>query len=513
MYKALLAMFVLPILLFTVVAGCEESLKPATLALQQNDPAQTLRLLAPLQTRCAQSATFNEVFGLANELSGNKSAAEKALRIAVELDGTSPRLLTELGATLLRNGKPAEAGRALDRSLKIDPGNTVTLKYAVGAAVGSRNWQHAAELFQRLNVGGDGRMLQQEPVLLLWFVETLIETRQSDRIDAVLSAQPSSLPPGLLFSLGTVFAQHGMYERAIEYLKQVPPGAADDALYFNLGLAYSHLQKFEEARRCYFEAIDRHPGHADAYLHVGLDYLASGQARMGIPWIYRARSFAPSRADIAYALVEQLITLEYFNSAKEVLAPALASAPHDALLLVADGDLKRAQGNSAAAIVSDRQALAEKPGLTPALVGLAHADMTAGKESEAKSVLTAALAHNPQDPIVSGELGLLEAHQGDWDAAFDHLGRAWVQDHSNPEIALQLARAYRQKGHPQDALKLLDSISPEMQDSSAFHFERAQLYTALHRSAEAQAERDTLTNLQAHSQDALHFENPRTYVH
>lgn len=506
-------MLVLHVLLFTVVAGCDEGLKPATLALQQNNPAQALALLDPLRSHCRHTAAFNEVFGLANELSGNKAAAEEALRTAVELDGKSTRLLTELGATLLRNGKPVEAAKALDQSLLIDPLNGVTLKYAVGAAVGAHNWARAAELFRQMNVESDSRVLQQEPVLVLWFVETMLETKEVGRIDSVLAAQRNSMPPGLLFSLGTLFARHGMYERAVQYFKDVPPEAADDALYFNLGLAYSHMQEFEAARRCYFEAIDRHPGHADAYLHVGLDYVASGQLRMGIPWMYRAHGFAPSRPDIAYALAEQLVTLEYFNSAKEVLTKALASAPNDPLLLVADGDLKRAQGNSAAAIASYRQALVERAGLTPALVGLAHADTSAGKEAEAKDLLTNALSHDPQDPIVNGELGVLEAREDNWNAALDHLGRAWAQDHSNPEIALQLARAYRQKGRPQDALKLLDSIGPAMQDSSAFHFELAQLYTALHRSADAESERAALTNLQARSQDVLHFDNPRTYVH
>jgi hypothetical protein len=52
-----------------------------------------------------------------------------------------------------------------------------------------------------------------------------------------------------------------------------------------------------------------------------------------------------------------------------------------------------------------------------------------------------------------------------------------------------------------------------MRTSSAFHLELAQIYTQLHRISEAQAERDAVNNLQAQAHDALHFENPRTYVH
>ena len=92
-------MLVLSLLLFTAAAGCDESLKPAILALQQNNPKQALTLLEPLRSRCTTSSAFHEVLGLANELSDNKTAAEESLRMAVKLDGMSPRLWTELGAT------------------------------------------------------------------------------------------------------------------------------------------------------------------------------------------------------------------------------------------------------------------------------------------------------------------------------------------------------------------------------------------------------------------------------
>jgi tetratricopeptide (TPR) repeat protein len=496
-------MVVLPVLLFSVVAACEESLRPATLALQQNDSVKALALLEPLHSRCTQSSSFYEILGLANELSGNKTAGEEALRTAVALDGRSSRLFTELGATLLRNGKASDAGKVLDQALALDPSNTITLKYAIGAAVQSQHWPRAAELFRLMNTQKNEAILQQEPILVLWFAQTLIETNHTDRIDSLLSSQQKRMSPGLLFSLGTLFAKHRMYERAVD----------DDAVYFNLGLSYSHLQKFDEARKCYFEAIDKHPGHTDAYMHVGLDYAASGDPRLGLPWLFRAHSLATTRPDISYALAEQLIALEYFNTAKDVLAQTLASNPHDALLVVGEGDLRRAQGDMAAAMDSYRKALVRQPGLTAALVGLARANISQGKEGEAKNFLKTALSGNPEDSFANGELGLLEAHEGYWDAALDHLSKAWAQDRSNPKIAFELAHAYRHKDRPFNALQLLTSLGPTMRESSTFHFELAQLYAQLQRSTDAQAERDAFSRLQANAHEALHFENPRTYVH
>jgi len=204
------------ILLLSLGAACGEDLKPVTLALQQHDPAKALALLNPLRSECAQSSEFYELLGLASELSGSTPGAENALRTAVSLEPKSPRLLTELGATYLRHGKPIEAATILDQALALDPSNVATMKYAIGAAVQSRSWQRAAGLFQQIGAEKNPAALQQEPILVLWFAQTLIETNRNDQIDSLLSPGQRLMPPGLLFSLGTLFAQQRMYKRAVD---------------------------------------------------------------------------------------------------------------------------------------------------------------------------------------------------------------------------------------------------------------------------------------------------------
>ena len=499
-------------LLAAAIPNCTESLRPAALALEQNNLAKARSILESVRGDCAHSSAFFELVGVADGLAGDVSAAEDAFRTAIALEPGSPRLLTELGAVYLRSKKPADAAQALEQALALNPSSVIAAKYLIGACVELGNWEKAAKLFQQIGLRKNSLPLQ-DPVLVIWFARTLIETHQVARIDDLLSPQKSGMSPALLFSLGTLFAQHGMYQLAVDYLKEVPAQNADDAVYFNLGLSYSHLRKFEEARKFYFQAIDQHPGHTDAYFHVGVDYTASGQPRMAIPWLFHAHGLAPARPDIAYALAEQLIGLEYFDTAKEVLAQAPDSGRQDALLLVAAGDLKRVQGDTAAAIESYQKALAKHPQLPAALVGMARADVSQGQDGEATKLLRAALSEDPQDAFANGELGRLEAREGDSKSALEHLGRAWEQDQSNADVALELARVYVRQNRPSAALQLLRSINPVMQQSPAFHFELARLYSRLGRTGDARAEQDAFTTLQAPAKDALHFENPRTYVH
>jgi predicted Zn-dependent protease len=234
---------------------------------------------------------------------------------------------------------------------------------------------------------------------------------------------------------------------------------------------------------------------------------------MAIPWLFHAHGLAPARSDITYALAEQLIELEYFDTAKEVLAQELYSVQQDALLLVAAGDLKRVQGNTAAAIDSYQKALAEHPQLPAALVGIARADISQSRDGEARKLLQAALSGDPEDAFANGELGRLEARDGNSKAALEYLGRAWERNQSNTDVALELARVYVRQNRPSTALQLLGSISPVMQQSPAFHFELSRLYSLLGRPGDARAEQNAFISLQAAPKDALHFENPRTYVH
>jgi tetratricopeptide (TPR) repeat protein len=503
-------MVVLPIVLALTAVQCDASLQPVTAALQQNATARASSLLAAVPAECSQSAEFYALTGVTDELSGRAAAAESAFRKAVSLDPKAARYREQLGAAYLRNKKPAEAAAVLQEAVALDPNNSKLKTYLIGAYVETGAWEKASSLFDQ--VGGVSAA-RGDPILLLWFVQTLLETGQSDRLKRELPPDAAGMTPPLLFSLGTLFGQHGLYEKAITYLQKIPESAADDAVYFNLGLAYSHLHDFEEARRCYFLAIDEHPRHVDAYFRVGLDYAAAGDGRMALPWLFRAHQWAPDRADISYGLVEQLIQSSYFETAQEVLTSSGLVHPASELLMVAEADLKKAKGDNDGAAAAYRAVLTRQPNFPPALTGLARAEITEGKEQEARSNLLAVISRNADDPAANGELGSLEAHQKEWSAAEKHLGKAWAQDRSNTNVALELARTYLHLNQPSEALKILAGIRAAMQQSPAFHIELAQVYSQLHQTLEAEAERKAVTQLEADAQQGLRFDEPKVYVH
>ena len=81
-----------------------------------------------------------------------------------------------------------------------------------------------------------------------------------------------------------------------------------------------------------------------------------------IPWLLRAHSAEPGNPEIAYALTEQLLQLQYVDTAAKILQQAAALQPSHALLMVAEGDVQQARGGHRRPLIPTR-ALARQTAL------------------------------------------------------------------------------------------------------------------------------------------------------
>ena len=492
------------------VPGCESSLQPITEALQSNNVTQASSLLQAVPAECSYSSDFYALSAITSELSGNNSAAEGFFLKAISIEPKSAKLHEQLGAAYLRNGNPAAAAVQLREALVLDPNNETAKKYLIGAYVGSQAWSSAADLFDRI---GGRSAVGYEPVMLVWFAQTLLETKQFDRLNRELSPRDPKLLPSALFSIGSVCAKSSRYESALAYWQAIPMEAIDDAVFFNLGLAYSHLSRFADARKNYFLAIDKHPDHVDAYFRVGLDFVSEATATKALPWLSRAYQLAPERNDIACAFAEQLIQLGYIDTAGKILdEAAVKSGASDDGIEVAKADLKQATADLDGAAVNYRALLEKRPAFVPALLGLAKVSSLKGNDEEARAALLAAYAADPGNPEASGRLGLLEMRDEHWDSAAQYLKLAWAKQKSQPDVALALSRIYRHSNQPLEALQLLQACRAAVQQSAAYHLELAKVYTQLHRSSDAEAERKRVSELQSQAVGSLRFDPPKTYV-
>ena len=460
------------ILLALALTGCEESLKQAAAALQQKNLSQARLILDSARSECSASASFFELDGVTDALSNQLNQAEAAFRQALVLDPNSSRLSMELGVLLFKDNKIPEATKNLEKALELDPANQSDAQYLAMAYSAAKRTSDILRLLDK-----------------------------------------QQLPSPVLFSLGTQFASQERYQEAAYCFAKIPANDADDAVYFDLGMAYSHLKQWAKARESYFKAIDKHPGHTNAYFHVGLDYVSLGEPRRAVPWLLQAHELGGGRTDIDFVLCEQLIGLRYFQSADQALKTALAQNPKQPLLQTASGDLAQAQGDYAGARKAYQKALQQEAQLVPALVGLARCDAAEGHDQAARERLGVVLSLHPNDSSANEQLGILEIRQANWAAALPPLQRASAADSANPNIGLSLARVLRHLGRLDESLRMLKRVEPALPDSAELHLELAQVYSQLHRATEAEAERTVVSRLQPGTNTALRFEDPQTYVY
>jgi len=498
------------VFLLTPSDSCAERLSAARAALQQRNPSEASSILSANRESCSITSYYFELLGTTSELLGKLPDAEEAYREAVSMEPKNSRLHFELGASYFEAGRPLDAVREFQTGLQIEPSNTHATQYLIGIYVSLKDWQNATRAFDSLGAFAHPHLLK-DPALILLFARVLVETDKRAQIDRLLSPDDPAMTSALLFSLGGIFAERKMDSQVVRFLSRIPDEDADDAVCFNLAEAYSHLQDFENARKQYFRAIDKHPDHVEAYFHVGLDYGASGQQTKAVPWLVQAHKLDPGRADISFTLAEQLIRLGYLGSADSLLKTA-AEGNDDPLLLVAAGDLNAARNQSDEAIRLYGEALVKKPELVEALVSMAEVQIEQGKYAEARQSLDLAFKASPDNPAAEGFLGLLDFKTGAWEPASVHLARAWKQSRANAQVGLYLARALRHNGELEKSRELLVSLKPRLNDEPAYHLELAQLYAQLHESAESAEEQNAFQSLQNTKETSLRFDNPQTYV-
>jgi thioredoxin-like negative regulator of GroEL len=181
-------------------------------------------------------------------------------------------------------------------------------------------------------------------------------------------------------------------------------------------------------------------------------------------------------------------------------------------LIVASADVLRSKGDYTAANSKYGEALRRNPQLSAALIGLAQTAIATGNDTDAQTYLAKALASDPANLAAKGQLGIVEGSRGDWESAVGHLRSAWEADQSNDEIGLELARALRHRGQVSQAFEILKRLDSRMSEVAPFHLELANLYAAMHRPADAEAERAIVANLESRAHQALRFQESQTYV-
>lgn len=474
--------------------SCASSLEKGKNLLGQQRIPQAEDLLVNAARLCPNVAEIVDALGLAYDLGGRLTEGQAAHRKAIAINPRNAGFHNNLAASLLRSGDQATGITEFKKALAIDPSNKTANLNLGSLYLVNKKYDSALRCFQAAQVE---RM--QDPVALLELTGAYfgVGNARAARESAERLAKISGLEPAMHFTLGLLLAEHREYELAAQQFAAIPEADRDAASDLNLGMAYSNLRRFKEARAAYENALRRDPSNPDSYYHIGLDVAATGDHGAALDWIAQAHTKGPDRTDVSGALAEELTRVGNFERASDLLAYALADHPNDPALLEVQGDLLLQEGHSQEAVAAYLQSLRSEPRRVSARVALALAYEQLHQSDHAMIELHQVLRVDPQNAPAKAQLGHLALEAGQQDAASKWIKQALAADPNNATANRDMAILLERAGNLGEAQTILEKLVKLNPKNPQFHYLLSRVLAQLRKPEEANAEFELSKRLQA----------------
>jgi tetratricopeptide (TPR) repeat protein len=194
-------------------------------------------------------------------------------------------------------------------------------------------------------------------------------------------------------------------------------------------------------------AID--PGSAEAHLLLGIAYRTAGSSDLigeAVGELRQALALDPKFVPARFYLAHIYLDLGRAERAREELQTALAQSPGTPQFMALLGETERQLQNPTRAVELTREALKVEPASAESRYYLGLALFDLGKRDDAIVEIERVVQAQPKvvDPYLSLGTAYVEAER--FDDALKVLRSGAQLDPANPEVRIQMARAYRSKG-------------------------------------------------------------------
>ncbi len=251
-------------------------------------------------------------------------------------------------------------------------------------------------------------------------------------------------------------------EIQLNSLTAADPGNA--GLQFDLGFAEEHTGEDEAAIHAYTAAATGDPTMAEPKLALGLLQARLGHPDAARPPLESVAGLASASPQLQARALRALARLEEDRDPKRAVDDLLRATqltgeqPDDAEL---SASLASRTGTPADAEAAFRRALAQDPGNTEAVAGLAGLLGTRGRLVEADALLRPALAAHPENPQLTARLAALDAADGKSTEAITLLRQLRLRDPNtaaDPALTRLLAHLELVSGDAAAAGPLYESL-------------------------------------------------------
>jgi tetratricopeptide (TPR) repeat protein len=420
--------------------GCDDKIRPAAAALQNNDLTAASAVLKAERGNCTQSAWFFELTGIAARLSGNLSEAEQAFEKAVSIDPKSARLLADLGGVYVETKKNNEAIETLEKSARLDASDSRVL-FTLGTLLAQRESYAKA-------------------------VKYLREIPDGDADDAVY------------FNLGLSNSHLGQFKDARQaYFRAIDKRSDHVEAYFHIGLDYASAGAVRLAVPWLFRAKELSGGRPDVVYALGEQLLSLGFTKTAEEIgnaALQTNASVPLLRVLAGDVEQQKKT---YSSAVVKYNEALQIQPLLAAALIGLAEVAEATGNEPEARKYLQEALETEPDNPPANGHLGLLEMKANDWHSAVEHLKKSWTRDRSNPSFGLALAGTLRHDGRTAEALALLNELEPSQHDSIPWHLELAQLYTQLHKTQEAKVHQEAIVRlETESHDALRFENAKTY-------------------------------------
>ena len=464
---------------------CEALLNKSVELLHQRKVIEAQRTLQGAERGCAAIPEVYATLALSYDLQSQHLKAQQAYRKAIALNPNIAQFHDNFGASYAASGNYAASVAEFEKALKIDPHDLAANLNLARYYLQQRAYPHAIGYFRAAGVQQSSSIGALMELTQAYFGAHNIPAA---RETAVRLSGLAGSDPKVHFSLGLLLAENGQYQMAADEFSAVPAAARDFAAYMNLGMVYSKLRKFKDARNAYESALQLNPSNPEPYLHIGMDAAAMGERAEAVNWIGQAHAEAPQREDISYAFAEALIQSGNYDQAGGVLSNALRLHPDSPGLIEAQGDLYLQQDQNEQAKQAYLRCLEINPLLPGARFSLAKAYLGLHQPQAARQQLEKVLQTQPENADANAQLARMAFDAGRLEEAERLIAKALQADPENRVANETLAEIEIREGRYSEAYGILKKLVKLDPKAPRFHYLLGRVLVRLGRPAEAERE-------------------------
>jgi tetratricopeptide (TPR) repeat protein len=432
--------------------------------------------------RTPREANALNLLGVVRAQQHRAREAEQLFLRAIEVNKSLLGAYLNIGQLYLDLAKPDRALWAFTEAGKLQPESTSINFNLASLYEEKKEYERALEYLNKIPAAEvDSDVL----FLLIKSHLALNHTEEAKALSAPLK-ESNKVPPDMAAALGAIFAQHGLFNEAIEILEAARKQNPDSfGVLYNLGVSYFQKGEWHQAGDFYAAALALRPNDVATLRALARIAREQGETEKSLSYLVRARKLTPDSPTLLYEFGWTALQQKLFFDALQALSRLYEIQPNEPSYLYAFAVARLLNGESEVALPIINRYLELKPQDSRGYYMLGVALYTLQQLPQARAALTNSL-RLAVHPDTQYYLALVAYSEGDLAQALALSQDALKADADFSAAYTLLGTIYVKQGDFSAARAQLESaIELDPTDLKA-HYQLGVVYSRLDKKALAQ---------------------------